>query len=364
MANKTSSTKPLASRTYRQQHSAGLSSQHGSNQSAVESAHSITESEKAFNEFTDFLTTTPTKTKNDEKKDTTTTSAVSPLASAGATRLDMLKGDDDCGSTANSAVKAAAFTHVTTMTTRSSSEDALEKGVPLYDETERLQSVNDDENDDDKESRCSKLMHFLSTLLFVIGSVLYLIMAVKDYQWANTLLTLPMWLRSTDDDISWQNYRIEERYNASLLGATGGGGGGVRRMKTRELWMLQEEEMKEIRAVVNDEEGDTAKVVIEPYTLSIEDEDERHQGSSNAEVLEVSAVKGESKTDSASQRKLQDTPDPSIYEDECWVDLPPVIQAAYATLGYNEELWELSGVTEWDDVSIRAIWTHVCLSLP
>ena len=51
-------------------------------------------------------------------------------------------------------------------------------------------------------------------------------------------------------------------------------------------------------------------------------------------------------------RKLQpdkDQDDPSIYWDECWVDLPPDVQAGYITLGYTEELWTNDGVTEYDD---------------
>ena len=51
-------------------------------------------------------------------------------------------------------------------------------------------------------------------------------------------------------------------------------------------------------------------------------------------------------------RKLQpdkDQDDPSIYWDECWVDLPPDVQAGYITLGYTEDLWTNAGVTEYDD---------------
>ena len=49
-----------------------------------------------------------------------------------------------------------------------------------------------------------------------------------------------------------------------------------------------------------------------------------------------------------SQRKLQNT-DPSIYEDESWVDLPQLVRQAYKKLGYTAALWESSGVTVWDD---------------
>ena len=67
-----------------------------------------------------------------------------------------------------------------------------------------------------------------------------------------------------------------------------------------------------------------------------------------AKIIDIDSA--ESST--TSQRKVQDTdspPDPSIYEDESWVDLPLFVQAAYITLGYNETLWEADGATVWDD---------------
>jgi hypothetical protein len=82
-------------------------------------------------------------------------------------------------------------------------------------------------------------------------------MAVKDYQWARKLLDMPMHIRTADDDISWYNYIIEERYNdASLLeeqeAVAMSRAGGVRRMKTREHFrqLLEDEEdrARELRA--------------------------------------------------------------------------------------------------------------------
>jgi hypothetical protein len=39
-----------------------------------------------------------------------------------------------------------------------------------------------------------------------------------------------------------------------------------------------------------------------------------------------------------------------LYEDEWWRDLPPEIQAAYATLGYNEQMWDQSIEAESNDM--------------
>ena len=73
-----------------------------------------------------------------------------------------------------------------------------------------------------------------------------------------------------------------------------------------------------------------------------------HNKRTAAKIIDIdSAV-----SSTTSQRKVQNTdspPDPSIYEDESWVDLPLFVQAAYITLGYNETLWEADGATVWDD---------------
>ena len=69
-----------------------------------------------------------------------------------------------------------------------------------------------------------------------------------------------------------------------------------------------------------------------------------------AKIIDIDSAVSVSST--TSQRKVQDTdspPDPSIYEDESWVDLPLFVQAAYVTLGYNETSWEADGAIVWDD---------------
>lgn len=173
--------------------------------------------------------------------------------------------------------------------------------------------INDDADKEEVTySKCYVFSGFLSTMFFVVGSVLYLIMSVKDYQWANTLNTLPMYLRIADDDITWYNYKAEEAYNASLLEGAGGGV-GVRRMKSRQLWMKQEEE--EARRMLLDQAANEIRRGV-------------HNMRTAKAAKSVSVV--ESK-----QRTLQTMPDEQYY-DTAWADLPSQIQAAYATLGYND----------------------------
>lgn len=54
---------------------------------------------------------------------------------------------------------------------------------------------------------------FTSTLLFILGSVMYLFCAISDFQWRGKLLDVPEWLRGIDDDISWTKYRSEQNNN-------------------------------------------------------------------------------------------------------------------------------------------------------
>ena len=213
------------------------------------------------------------------------------------------------------------FTLASQVTKHQSSSEMLGEGVPV-EKTQGEQSfksavINDDTEDKEKVtySKCYVLSEFLSTVLFLIGSVLYLIMSVKDYQWANTLNTLPMYLRIADDDITWYNYKAEEAYNASLLEGAGGGV-GVRRMKSRQLWMKQEEE--EARRMLLDQAANENVHV--------------RRGAHNMRTAK--AAKSVSVVESK-QRTLQTMPDEQYY-DTAWADLPSQIQAAYATLGYNE----------------------------
>lgn len=141
-----------------------------------------------------------------------------------------------------------------------------------------------------KDSKHRWRMELASILLFILGSVLFLVCAVYDYQWSQTLLTLPEWLRGVDDDELWMRYRLEERYgDVSTISAPSERKlGGVRRRLMRERhW------------------GDDVSYNYDSYIL---------------------------------ERKLQQTPE-ELYYDLDWECLPADIQAAYQILGYNQNSW-------------------------
>eukprot|EP00585_Thalassiosira_rotula_P010783 CAMPEP_0196136300 /NCGR_PEP_ID=MMETSP0910-20130528/4651_1 /TAXON_ID=49265 /ORGANISM="Thalassiosira rotula, Strain GSO102" /LENGTH=1111 /DNA_ID=CAMNT_0041396565 /DNA_START=109 /DNA_END=3444 /DNA_ORIENTATION=+ len=171
-----------------------------------------------------------------------------------------------------------------------------------------------------KRRRCDTWSEFISTFLFFSSSVIYVTMAVKDYQWAQKLLDMPMHIRTADDDISWYNYIIEERYNASLLeeqeAAAMNRAGGVRRMKTREHFRrLLEEEEDQARKLRAHESAQELDVVVAP--------------------METLGLLG---------RRLQ-TPE-ELYYNLCWAELPQEIQDAYTVLGTTENVWDNGATTE------------------
>jgi hypothetical protein len=107
-------------------------------------------------------------------------------------------------------------------------------------------TANDDERsieDDLKRRRRFPILHFASNLFFVVGSVLYLVLAIEDHAWGKTLQKLPIWLRTADDDTVWMNYRLEEHHNASLeaggAGARGGNDDAVEQTRRLQFEMYQ-----------------------------------------------------------------------------------------------------------------------------
>eukprot|EP00804_Cyclotella_cryptica_P024999 CCRYP_015942-RA/>CCRYP_015942-RA protein AED:0.00 eAED:0.00 QI:199/1/1/1/1/1/2/1412/383 len=163
-------------------------------------------------------------------------------------------------------------------------------------------------------------MEFASIILFIIGSILYLVCAVKDYQWSQTLLDLPEWLRGTDDDAAWVTYRLEEQYgNASSYSqGVSERSGGIRRM----LMRLQFQ---------REHEGSSYYHVNYEYNKHNELEDQQH-------------------------RTLQTQTPEELYYDLDWADLPPEIQDAYEVLGYTETAWDEGQDVEsdsfaWDELT-------------
>jgi len=201
---------------------------------------------------------------------------------------------------------------------------------------------DDDDDDEEGNNKYSRYEHskfhrrtrFMSALLFVLGSILYLILAVEDYRWARTLGTLPMWLRVADDDAAWTSYRLGERYDGeeeeqqqqqseglSSVADGGMGGGGVRRMLMRE----------EKDATAYDNEVPS---------------NERQKG-------RLRNLRAEDDMDDVVTREAAlapSSPTPvELYCDMCWAELPPNVQDAYALLGFDENMWDNAIAPEYED---------------
>ena len=52
-------------------------------------------------------------------------------------------------------------------------------------------------------------MDFTSILLFVVGSIFYMVLSVEDYKWAYELLSLPADVMMADDDATFYTYIVE-----------------------------------------------------------------------------------------------------------------------------------------------------------
>lgn len=150
----------------------------------------------------------------------------------------------------------------------------------------------------EKRRRRKKWMKLTSNLLFVAGSVLYIVMAVNDFRYAKDLQTVPMSVRTADDDATWVNYKQGERAAASI--------GGVRRLMSRELG--------------------TATNAPENAIDTVADGMIVHAG---------------------------------FYDEYTWAELPKRIQEAAFTLGYDENSWDQSGEAWsadlfWDQLTAEA----------
>jgi len=253
----------------------------------------------------------------------------------------------------------------------------------------------------------------ISHLFFVLASILYMNVAIIDLNWSRTLQDLPMYVRTATDDAVWLNYRLEERYNASLVAenqaadraaavAAAAAEGGVRR------WLQFQDYV--FVGDLQEEDGDDVSTTEIPVQ-EVEEEDEEGEEVADETVLNstiANAAQGTTKATSAelaaadmeesSQLSSPITPEPTappkissseapadplpsvtgetnaqtepsvttsapttvvtsslmtpaeLYHDEWWADLPADIQAAYAILGYNENSWNQGIPSEVDDL--------------
>ena len=243
---------------------------------------------------------------------------------------------------------------------------------------EQAGSLASSKNEDQPTSRPSWLQ-IASNLFFVLGSVLYLVMAIEDLQWSQTLQDLPMEVRTADDDTVWVNYRLEERYNASLL------------LQGDESVETEEDLTNEMDNNEDNAANSTRRLQLEQYLASTIASNTNHTEAPVAETTPPtdsvttvapvetpppiatteapvetttdpvpnsnSSVATASPSDASSSDGTTVTP-AELYYDEWWADLPADIQTAYATLGYNETVWnEGLGVEveelNWDQMTLE-----------
>ena len=78
----------------------------------------------------------------------------------------------------------------------------------------------------------AKAGQLVSILLFVMGSALYTVLAVWDYQWAKSVKGWPVEvLMNYEDEITYNKYRLELLYYGSVAAVeTAKGGGRLRRI--------------------------------------------------------------------------------------------------------------------------------------
>ena len=160
--------------------------------------------------------------------------------------------------------------------------------------------------------RYARHMEFASILLFVLGSILYLVCSIHDYEWSQTLLDLPEWLRYADDDESWIKYRMEERYGYVLEKRRMGG--IRRRLMRRQFWGVE--------AV----DSDRFINKITRKTPYIE--------------LRTQYI-----------RELKEQTPEELYYGLDWAELSQDIKDAYSILGYNKNAWDNGIEVDTDNAS-------------
>ncbi|KAL3810567.1 hypothetical protein ACHAXA_001180 [Cyclostephanos tholiformis] len=224
-----------------------------------------------------------------------------------------------------------------------------------------------DDDDDDGESkggipsttaaaarrvRNAKASHLVSILLFVVGSVLYLVLAVWDYRWARSVQGWPEdVLLDYEDDITYNNYRLKLLYYGSVAGVAEAEGGGRSR---RTLLGRMRGDWESISPWVNFFHPDfdfpskpTAAVKVDHSNVEIKYVPSMYKDDNLA--FDVDSPPNERKLVELTREVL-------AYYDEFWIDLPVEIQGAFGVLGYNETTWnnsiepESSGLF-WDDLT-------------
>ena len=224
------------------------------------------------------------------------------------------------------------------------------------DSTEKMeQALQDPSSSPSYVPKRRKWLHLTSTILFVVGSALYMVMAIDDYLWCKEFQTLPMEVRIADDDVTWTNYRKEELYNASLV-------------EDNE----NERKLKEAKEVPTSSPTTTTTEETEvektkkpkqtqaPTTESTtESTTEETEAEKTKKPKQTQAPTTESTTESTTEAPPSTGPTPvQLYDDLWWNELPEDIQSAYELLGYDATIWDEGGISltaelEWSELTVQ-----------
>ena len=226
-------------------------------------------------------------------------------------------------------------------TSRGSSEDPAPRASgdggwdPDYDGAKLPESPTADGSPGGSgSSRWSTLSHFVSTLCFMVGSCLYIVVATKDHRSAKHYRTLPEHVRTSDDDAVWMDHNLKKRFEEKQRE------GGARRLMANLRGLLSGEGDGGIRRERYEEVGGEFDKILG-----------QNHGSSHMRTRPA-----------RQHRHLQRNPDKAKtpaeqWYDLDWSDLPPEVQAAYETLLTTEEVWcgEVDGSPiedyDWIDLS-------------
>ena len=232
-------------------------------------------------------------------------------------------------------------------------------------------------------------LHVASNLFFVLGSVLYLVMAIDDLQWSKIAQDLPMEVRTADDDMVWVNYRLEERYNASLLSFNDEKVVADEEQDNEEIVRNEDNAANSTRllqleqylastiasntnpteapmtdTVTSPTDSVTTAAPVESTTPPIETTEDPTETTADVPITNatsppaaIDSVTTAPPTVSSTSIEIMETP-ADLYYDEFWADLPLDIQTAYTTLGYNETIWnedldaEAEGL-DWEEMTLE-----------
>lgn len=242
-----------------------------------------------------------------------------------------------------------------------------------------------------------------SNLFFVLGSILYLVMAVDDLQWAKEAKSIPTAVLLADDDVTWSNYEVhdivpgdihitnntnhnstrrflsvyddydwsdlpyEQQAAAQILGYDQESWDNALDVTSSSLEWDQLSHYQQTAATVLGYDSSTWEAV------PVADADAGKKGP-NAEPAADASEPDRKGPNADAEPEATEAPLPEIpattppepeypvlkYDNVPWMDLPKQVQKSAEDLGYNEELWDKdypprivteSPSIQWQDLS-------------